>query len=59
MGIKRQEDEEGTEKEDGVREKRDERMMEGGKISEAEVSQQNSYDLQPVMSFLMTVIRTD
>ena len=63
IGIKGWEDEEGMEKGDGVREKRDERMMEGGIRSEGEVSQQTqmtcSHSPQPVMSFLMTVARTD
>lgn len=53
--------EEGVEKGNGVREKRDERMMERGKRSEGEVSRQThmtcSHSPQPVMSSLMTVTR--
>lgn len=58
MGIKRREDEEGMEKGDGVREKRNERMMEGGKRSRGEVPQQTHMTCShsPVMTFRMTVI---
>lgn len=58
MGIKRREDEEGMEKGDGVREKRHERMMEGGKRSRGEVPQQTHMTCShsPVMTFRMTVI---
>lgn len=51
MGIKGWEDEEGMQKRDGVREKQDERMMEGGKRRERERGiSTNSYDLQPFAS---------
>ncbi len=63
MGIKGREDERGMEKGDGGREKWDERLMEGGRRSEEEEPQQThmtcSHSLQPVMSFLMTLMRTD
>lgn len=59
MGIKGWEDEEGMEKGDQMKE----RWREGKKKVKGEVSQHThttcGHSLQPAMSFLMTVMRTD